>query len=157
MASRPTDLYAFGMSRVLVTGMSGVGKSTHLQGLAARGHPVVDTDYDGWVLQDGRWDEPRMHNLLEHEGSVVVSGTVENQVKFYGSFDHVVLLSAPLQTLLERVTARNSNPYGTRAEDREEIARYLDTVEPLLRRGATLELDGRADPVSLISAVESLL
>lgn len=145
------------MSRVLVTGMSGVGKSTLLQGLASGGHTVVDTDYDGWVLQDGQWDEPRMHKLLEHEGRIVVSGTVENQVKFYGYFDHVVLLSAPLQTLLERVAARNSNPYGTRAEDREEIAGYFATVEPLLRHGATLELDGRADPVSLVSAVESLL
>ena len=98
-----------------------------------------------------------MHDPLKHEGSIVVSGTVENQAKFYGYSDHVVLLSAPLQTLLERVTARNSNPYGTRAEDREEIAGYLDRVEPLLRHGATLELDGRADPVSLVSAVESLL
>ena len=145
------------MSRVLVTGMSGVGKSTLLKGLALRGHTVVDTDYHGWVLPDGRWDEPRMRNLLEHEGSIVVSGTVENQANFYGDFGHVVLLSAPLQTLLERVTARTSNPYGTRAEDREEIAAYLDTVEPLLRRGATLELGGRADPGSLVAAVELLL
>ena len=61
-------------------------------------------------------------------------------------FDHVVLLSAPLQTLLDRVTARSSNPYGKRAEDQEEIAGYLETVEPVLRRGATLELDGRAEP-----------
>lgn len=88
------------MPRVLVTGMSGVGKSTLLEGLARRGHTVVDTDYGGWVLEDGRWDELRMRNLLEHTGSVVVSGTVENQVQFYDYFDHVVLLSAPLQTLL---------------------------------------------------------
>ena len=101
------------MSRVLVTGMSGVGKSTLLAGLAQRGHTVVDTDFDGWVLEDGPWDEPRMHDLLTHVGSVVVSGTVENQVQFYGYFDHVVLLSAPLQTLLDRVTERSSNPYGT--------------------------------------------
>jgi hypothetical protein len=82
---------------------------------------------------------------------------VENQAKLYGYFDHVMLLSAPLQTLLERVTARTANPQRTRAEDREEIAGYLDTVEPLLRRGATLELDGRADPGSLVAAVELLL
>ena len=136
--------------------MSGVGKSTLLEGLARRGRTVVDTDYDGWVLPNGGWDESRMHELLENVGSVVVSGTVENQGKFYSSFDHVVLLSAPFQILLERVTARCSNPYGNQA-DREEIAGYLETVEPLLRRGATLELDGRADPSSLVTAVELLL
>jgi dephospho-CoA kinase len=145
------------MSRVLVTGMSGVGKSTLLAGLARRGQTVVDTDYDGWVLQDGTWDEPRMQDLLDHADSVVVSGTVENQVLFYGYFDHVVLLSAPLETLLDRVKQRTSNPYGNRAEEQREIAVYLDTVEPLLRRGATLELDGRAEPDALVAAVEMLL
>jgi hypothetical protein len=36
--------------------MSGVGKSTLLEGLAGRGYTyaVLDTDYDGWVLADGR-------------------------------------------------------------------------------------------------------
>jgi dephospho-CoA kinase len=145
------------MSRVLVTGMSGVGKSTLLAGLARRGQTVVDTDYDGWVLQDGTWDEPRMQDLLDHADSVVVSGTVENQVLFYGYFDHVVLLSAPLETLLDRVKQRTANPYGNRAEEQREIAVYLDTVEPLLRRGATLELDGRAEPDALVAAVEMLL
>ena len=51
------------MSRVLVTGMSGVGKSTLLEELARRGYTVLDTDYDGWVLADGRWDEARMSDL----------------------------------------------------------------------------------------------
>ena len=145
------------MSRVLVTGMSGVGKSTLLAGLAQRGYRVVDTDYDGWVLDDGRWDEPRMQDLLEQVDSVVVSGAVENQVHFYDYFDHVVLLSVPLQRLLDRVTQRTSNPYGKRPEEQREIAGYLETVEPLLRRGATLELDGRAELGSLVAAVELLL
>ena len=64
------------MSRVLVTGMSGAGKSTLLKGLASRGHLVIDTDYDGWVLADGRWDEGRMCDLLARETTIVVSGTV---------------------------------------------------------------------------------
>ncbi|HTZ43323.1 MAG TPA: hypothetical protein VMB79_05620 [Jatrophihabitans sp.] len=35
-------------SRVLLTGMSGTGKSTVLGELGRRGHRVVDTDYGGW-------------------------------------------------------------------------------------------------------------
>jgi dephospho-CoA kinase len=61
------------MARVLVTGMSGVGKSSLLEELSRRGYPVVDTDYDGWTLVDGAWDEPRMAALLAEHGDVVVS------------------------------------------------------------------------------------
>jgi dephospho-CoA kinase len=36
------------MPKVLVTGMSGTGKSAALQALGERGHRVVDTDTDQW-------------------------------------------------------------------------------------------------------------
>jgi dephospho-CoA kinase len=144
------------MARVLVTGMSGTGKSTVLAELRRRGHPTVDTDYDGWTLPDGTWDEPRMDQLLGSRPDVVVSGTVENQGRFYDRFAHVVLLSAPLDVLIERVSQRTNNPYGTTAAQRAEIARYLDTVEPLLRRGANLELDGRRSVVELADVIERL-
>jgi hypothetical protein len=76
--------------------MSGTGKSTLLHVLAERGHLTVDTDYDGWTLDDGRWDATRMSKLLDQEPDVVVAGTVDNQGDFYDRFEHVVLLSAPL-------------------------------------------------------------
>jgi shikimate kinase len=143
------------MTAVLVTGMSGTGKSTLLGELARRGHRCVDTDYDGWTLADGRWDEPRMAALLAEPGDVVVSGTVENQGRF--GFDHVVLLSAPLAVLLERLATRETNPYGRTPEQRAEVAAYVETVEPLLRRAATVELDGRRPVGELADAVEGLI
>ncbi len=137
--------------------MSGVGKSTLLEELARRGYAVVDTDYDGWTLPDGRWDESRMTALLARRDPVVVSGTVENQGHFYDRFEHVVLLSAPLHVLLERVAGRTTNPYGKTARQRAEIELHLNEVEPLLRRGATTELDGRRPAGELADAVEQLL
>jgi shikimate kinase len=145
------------VGRVLVTGISGAGKSTLLDGLARRGHRVVDTDYDGWVGDDGRWDVRRMTDLLQREPRIVVAGTVDNQGDFYDRFDHIVLLSAPLDVLLERVASRTTNPYGRDEAEQAEIARYVHTVEPLLRRSATVELDGLAEPSELVSAVEGLL
>jgi chloramphenicol 3-O-phosphotransferase len=44
------------VARVLLTGMSGAGKSSVLVALQRRGHIVVDTDYDGWTLPDGTWE-----------------------------------------------------------------------------------------------------
>ena len=77
------------MSRVLVTGMSGAGKSTLLDELSTPGHRTVDTDHDGWETAAGTWDEPRMAQLLATEHDVVISGTVENQGRFYDRFEHV--------------------------------------------------------------------
>ncbi|MEV0730494.1 AAA family ATPase [Polymorphospora sp. NPDC050346] len=145
------------MARVLVTGMSGAGKSTLLAELSRRGHQVVDTDYGDWTLPDGDWDEPRMAALLAGRAEVVVSGTVANQGRFYDRFDHVVLLTAPLEVLLDRVAARASNPYGKTAEQRAEIERYVGEVEPLLRRGASMELDGRRPVTELADIVGRLL
>lgn len=144
------------MARVLVTGMSGVGKSTVLGELTDRGHLTVDTDDDGWELAGSGWDPPRMDRLLSTYLNVVVSGTVQNQVDFYDRFEHIVLLSAPLSVLLHRVARRTNNPYGASASQQEEIAGYLETVEPLLRREATIELDGRRSVTDLADAIESL-
>ncbi|MFY1683429.1 AAA family ATPase [Micromonospora sp. WMMD730] len=144
------------MARVLVTGMSGAGKTTVLDELRRRGFRTVDTDYGGWELPDGTWDEPGMNRLLDRHRDLVVSGTVENQIRFYHRFHHVVLLSAPLEVLLHRVT-RRTNPYGRTPAQRAEIARYVLTVEPLLRRGATVELDGRRRVSELADTIEALV
>ena len=88
------------MARVLITGMSGAGKSTLLDGLSHRGYLAIDTDYDGWVREDGLLDEARVTTLLENTDTVAVAGTVQNHAAFYSLFDHIVLLSAPLDTVI---------------------------------------------------------
>ncbi|MFT2754004.1 shikimate kinase [Clavibacter sp. Sh2088] len=145
------------MTRILLTGMSGAGKSTVLAELARRGHRTLDTDHDGWTLPDGRWDEPRMARLLDREPRIVVSGTVENQGAFRDRFAHVVLLSAPLDVLLARVAARTGNDYGKDPSEREEIRRDTAEVEPLLRRSADVELDGRRAIGDLADEMDRLL
>ncbi|MGF9700327.1 MULTISPECIES: AAA family ATPase [Paenibacillus] len=134
---------------ILITGMSGTGKSTALTELARKGHRVVDTDYGEWSENlDGTgwlWNEDRIMALLmgHNEGTLFLSGTVSNQGKFYSMFDAIVLLSAPLDVILERVSSRHNNPYGKTQAEREEIIHYVHTVEPLLRAGSTFEIDTR--------------
>jgi dephospho-CoA kinase len=133
------------VKRVLLTGMSGTGKSSVVQALAARGYKAVDTD-DGWSepLPDGRqrWREDAIDRLLDTEDADVlfVAGCEENQAKFHPRFDHIVLLSAPVETLLERVATRTGNPYGKSAEELSRILDDLENVEPLLRRVADHEI-----------------
>jgi dephospho-CoA kinase len=136
------------MRKVLVTGMSGTGKSSALAELRRLGFQVVDTDEPGWTKWSDReggyvWREDRIAKLLAREEGppLYVSGTVSNQGKFYGRFDAVVLLSAPAEVLLHRIESRTTNPYGKSPEQRELILQHLAEVEPLLRRTCTHEID----------------
>lgn len=145
------------MARVLITGMSGVGKSSVVALLGDRGVSTVDTDYGSWKTQDGLWDVVRMTALLQKSHDLLVAGTVENQGYFYDRFDHVVLLSAPEAIILERVQGRVTNPYGSTEAERTEIRENLRSIEPLLRRGATLEIDASRPLVEVAEEIMSLV
>ena len=67
-----------------------------------------------------------------------------------------MLLSAPLDVLIERVSKRTNNPYGNDPGQQAEITGYVEKV-PLLRRGATLELDGRLTTSELADRIEELI
>lgn len=162
------------MPRVLVTGMSGTGKSSALVELGRLGHRVVDTDDRGWreYREDAAaaggvrrgewlWVENRIASLLGSDDgrTLFVSGCVRNQGRFYDRFDAVVLLSAPAGVVLDRVARRTTNGYGKTALERAMILDDLATVEPLLRRDCTHELDATrplaevvADLVAIASA-----
>ena len=147
------------MKRVLLTGMSGTGKSTVIHALAARGCKAIDTDSDEWsewanvtvdpdssgstAEPDWIWREDRIQCLLSTEDAdaLFVSGCKSNQGKFYARFDHIVLLSAPARLIVERLATRTTNPYGKHPDELAQVLRYLQTVEPLLRRDASLEID----------------
>jgi broad-specificity NMP kinase len=155
------------MAIVLVTGMSGTGKSTALAELARRGHRVVDTDYGDWsedmpmagdAGSERLWREDRMDALLaEHAGGALfVSGCVANQVNFYPRFDAIVLLSVPVDVLLDRVASRRTNDYGKTDAERTLILRDLRAVEPLLRAGATAEIDTRTPVSEVADHLESI-
>ncbi|PNY80425.1 AAA family ATPase [Deinococcus koreensis] len=140
------------MTRLLITGMSGTGKTSVLGELQARGFETVETDVDDWCVwgalpgsadEGWLWREGRMRELLARPRTrpLFISGCVANQGQFYPLFDHVVLLSAPVDVILERVRARTHNPYGKTPEQQAELLNHLRDVEPLLRAGADLELD----------------
>lgn len=88
------------------------------------------------------YGEDRIQSLLDQFDSdlLFVSACVSNQGKFYSRLDQIVLLSAPRSTMVDRPENRTNNPYGKRPEDVAEALHYKETIEPLLRRGATTEI-----------------
>jgi shikimate kinase len=151
------------MKRILLTGMSGTGKSTLIAALAARGYAAVDMDEPGWSEHtadgDWVWREDRVQEFLARaEGDALfVGGCATNQVRFYPQLDAIVLLSAPASVLIERLATRTNNPYGKRPDELAEVLGYLETVEPLLRRGATHEIDTSTPFEDVLAAVLRIL
>ena len=156
------------MRRVLLTGMSGTGKSTVIAALAARGYPAVDLDDGGYSRlvpvdgdevtgpgsgQDWVWRENRVRDLLatDHGEIVFLGGCAPNQGTFYPQLDRVILLSAPPDVITERLVGRTSNPFGKQPGEVERVLELQRTVEPLLRRGADHEIDTR-QPVDQVVA-----
>ncbi len=148
------------VTALLLTGMSGTGKSSVLAELSRRGHAVVDTDDDGWIEQvpmpgggtEPMWREDRMAALLaeRRDGPLFVSGCVANQGRFYDRFDAVVLLSAPRDVLLGRIASRTTNTFGKADAERAQILHDLEATEPLLRAGATVEISTTV-PVAVVA------
>lgn len=161
------------MKRILLTGMSGTGKSTIIAELAARGYKAVDADCDEFsefaeysgdtgafgppveVGRDWVWREDRMQDLLgaEDADALFLSGCAENMGSFVPQFDHIILLSAPAEVIVARLAARTRNAYGSRPDQVARVLSLMETVEPLLRRIAGYEIDTSASVADVVAAV----
>ena len=148
------------MKRVLITGMSGTGKSAVVRELAARGHRAVDLDTPEWsewvdvdpsdtltpgAGKDWVWRVDRVRALLsEHrEGTLFISGCAENMRQLFPLIDTVILLSAPVETIMQRLEARSTDGYGKTDEERQKVRELIAKIEPMLRQLASQEIDTR--------------
>jgi dephospho-CoA kinase len=142
--------------------MSGTGKSSIVRELVARGFKAVDAD-DGWCepTPDGRqrWREDAIRALLATEDTDVlfIAGCEENQAQFHARFDHIVLLSAPLDIVLERLATRTTNTYGKPPGELERVRSDIETIEPLLRRVADYEIQTTIPLNEVVTAILRLV
>jgi broad-specificity NMP kinase len=102
--------------RVLLTGMSGTGKSALVQELRQRGYAAYDAD-DGFSepRAEGRWcwRADLVAELLAAappDRLLFFAGCSEEQIEL--PFDYRVLLRAPRSVLVGRLQRRTGNTYG---------------------------------------------
>lgn len=149
------------MKRILITGMSGTGKSTVVSDLAVHGYKSIDLDcddYSEWVdvwddsqlpgtpvepEKDWVWREDRVRELLSNEDAkaLFVSGCASNMGPFRQQFDHIILLSCNVNEIVRRLQIRETNAYGKQSDEQQRVLMLIETVEPLLRRSADHEID----------------
>ena len=156
--------------RVLLTGMSGTGKSTLTAELHRLGYRAVDLDTPTFSElvpapddkltgvgggMDWVWNEAKVSALLDSASSdpLFVSGCAANQRLFRDRFDHVVLLTAPRAVIAARLVARTTNAYGKLPTEAARVLAQVDTVEPLLRRSADQVIDTDAPLAAVLDRV----
>lgn len=162
------------MKRVLITGMSGTGKSATIRELAARGYAAYDLDTRDWshwidaapgdtlTPGDGKdwvWRLDKVRALLsEPRDSVLfISGCAENMEELFPLIDSIVLLSVPIDTIMRRVSARATGGYGHVGEERRKIAELVEMIEPLLRDSADHEIDSSGPVEATVDRILQLV
>lgn len=141
--------------KVLVTGISGVGKSTLVGELRRRGYSAFDVDDDGLSvpLVDGTWGWrlADVRALLErYEGRLVfLAGCSEEQAAL--EWDLKVLLTATSEVIIDRLIERSNNPFGKTKAEQTRVLSDMEWVLPLLRESADLEIDTTSQPPAVVA------
>ena len=147
-------------SVVLVTGMSGTGKSSVLAEMECRGRCVIDTDDPGWVVKtpaagepEPVWDLEQITALIDghHTGWLFIAGCVANQDMVYDRFDAVVLLGAPVdhEGLEHRLAVGDDERLAVRGRRRRDqaAARRQTLAAAASAAGVLLRSLGRRAPM----------
>lgn len=153
--------------------MSATGKSTVITGLSSLSYKAVDLDSEAWSIwvnaaadpaypdnevqpgKDWVWNEPRVLELLSTLDTdlLFLSGCASNMDKFYSYFDHIVLLTAPDDVIIQRLSQRQGTAYGRTDEEVARVLRLKQSIEPLLREGADLEIDTSIPGRSIVELI----
>ena len=131
--------------RVLLTGVSGTGKSSLVRELRNRGYTAFDADDNGLTepRPDGTWgwrvDLVRALFDQHDDDLLFFAGCSDEQAQF--EFGFKVLLTAPVEVVLERLGTRSTNSFGKSQDQRDRVLDDIAWVVPLLRDSADLVVE----------------
>ncbi|EEY36005.1 hypothetical protein HMPREF0554_0132 [Pseudoleptotrichia goodfellowii F0264] len=136
--------------------MSGVGKTTILSMLQDENTICIDLDETDYIEVDIETKERliSIDKLLSYINSIsdknlILAVCEANQGQIYSLMSAVIVLTASLEVMKERINKRQNNNYGKDKEEWEQIVRNKKEIESLLIRRAdyVIQTDGEIHEV----------
>jgi len=169
------------MNAVMITGMSGAGKSTIAAVLARRGLVSIDADDDpvlarsvdpaGNVVEDPAvpdfawlarhswaWNPTRLDTLIRAAApaTLYVCGGAANELELADRFTQVFLLEMDEPTMLARLDAPSrDNDWGRIGDTREYLRRRRPEYQDRLRAFGAIPIDARQPLDHVVDAILS--
>jgi hypothetical protein len=169
------------MNAVMITGMSGAGKSTIAAVLAQRGLVSIDADDDSvlarsvdpagnvvedpaapdfaWLAQHSwGWNPARLDELIQGAApaTLYVCGGAANELELADRFTQVFLLEMDEPTMLARLDAPSrDNDWGRIGDTREYLRRRLPEYQDRLRAFGAIPIDARQPLDHVVDAILS--
>jgi shikimate kinase len=169
------------MNAVMITGMSGAGKSTIAAVLAQRGLVSIDADDDSvlarsvdpvgnvvedpaapdfaWLAQHSwEWNPARLDELIQGAApaTLYVCGGAANELELADRFTQVFLLEMDEPTMLARLDAPSrDNDWGRIGDTREYLRRRLPEYQDRLRAFGAIPIDARQPLDHVVDAILS--
>jgi adenylate kinase family enzyme len=170
------------MSAVLITGMSGAGKSTIADVLARRGLVAIDADNDPWLARmvdsagapvteepaapdldwlarhSWAWNPARLDQLIRAAapGTLYICGGAANEIELADRFTHLILLELDEPTMLERLDApTRDNEWGRIGDTREDLRRRREEYQDRLRAHGAIVIDASQPLDQVVDAILS--
>jgi len=164
---------------VLVTGISGAGKTTISQKLNKLGYKAYDLD-DGLELysmihkktglpiidhdnsdlkkvkeMDWVCDKEKLASIIKNESNDLVfyCGNASNWKEINPLFDLIILLKINPETMRNRLTSRTNNDYGRTSEVQDYLATKKDSWDKKIEEQNAIVIDANGDLDSVVKDI----
>ena len=161
--------------KVLITGSSGVGKSTVIAELAKRGFTAVDGDEEpdlsrlevtatgeptdwpdkfvDWSYNSWNFNEQILKKVLARNETVFLGAFNGNQTEYYNLFDRLIVLTVDPEEHLRRMLSRPRQSVNDGPENvTERVKKYPILLQRLLDSGA-IPVDSSSTPDKTVDAI----